>query len=209
MTIKITDNIPKPNITGNLSGYKNFIENSIANHSNSNITLNLSNFTGATNLTEVKITIDKDYIYTNNKTSGEMFFTANGGTNATNYDINITILKTRTNMTALTFNASGDMNVSMRYTDNNGTDTEIGTVNSNAANTMTVNYNDGSSATFTIGLKNGNRGSLWIKLTNSNGTTSFAVTVPKLNETKKLGYEYDATLNYTQGPVNIVRRIGR
>ncbi len=42
-----------------------------------------------------------------------------------------------------------------------------------------------------------------------NADTVWAATLPPISATKQLGYEYDATMNYTQGQVSLVKRIGK
>jgi hypothetical protein len=107
------------------------------------------------------------------------------------------------------FNESGTINVTIEYTDLNGTTVEEGSVFPDRTNTMRVEYIGGSSMTITIGTINGESGSLSMESTGIRAETAWTVVLPQVNATKKTGYEYDAMINYTQGPVNIFRRIGK
>jgi hypothetical protein len=119
------------------------------------------------------------------------------------------VLSERQNVTPFVFNSSGDLNVTIRYTDLNGTDVESGTVFSDMANDFRIDYANGSRLDITVGLKAGNPGSLWIEATDANASTSCSVLLPKLDADYKKGYEYDATLVYSQGKVKKSGRIGR
>lgn len=205
--IAVTDSIPKGNISSALSTYGNFLNQSVADQTHSSINANFSNLTSGV----LTVYINRDYLYTNNEYAGEMEFTApgGGGTNATSYDINVTVLKTRSSISPFNFNNSGNLNITLRFTDLNGTDIESGSVFSTSSNVFSVSFSDGSSASVSVGLNNGSSGSLVIRTANANGAASWYVLLPPLNETKKMGYQYDATLNYTQDRINIFRRIGR
>ncbi len=204
-TITIIDTLHGYNHSAEIFRYDTFLRGEVASRTASNITTNF------TNMSDGMITtfINEDYIYTNNHSSNESIFTKSEGTGATSYEINVTITAVRSDVMHMEFDEDGTMNVTIQYTDLNGTDTEEGQVLPDAVNTMRIDYVGGSSLTITIGSVDGNSGSLRMKSEDIKTETSWAVILPQINETKKLGYEYDAYIGYTQGRVSKQGRIGK
>jgi hypothetical protein len=203
--VTLTDSINGDNHSSEINAYSTFLASEVAARTASNITANFTNLSSGM----IRLFIDEDYVYTNNHTSNESLFTRANGTNATSYDINITITAVRTNITHMAFNDNGTMNVTIRYIDLNGTGTEQGRVFPNQGNTLTLFYVGGGSVTLTIGPESGNSGSLKINTVGIGADTAWSVVLPPLNATKKMGYEYDATIDYIQGNVEKRCRIGK
>lgn len=195
----ISDRIPQQNFSAELSDYEGFLEDEIAEELNIYVDANFSNISS--------MTINEDYVYTNE--NNEMLFTASPGTGASAYYVNITVFETRKNLTSFDFNSSGDLNVTIFYSDLNGTVTDSGKVFSDGGNDFKAEYVGGGSLRVEIGNKNGNDGSLFVNAPYVISGVSFFAVLPPINETKRLGYEYDVPMGYSQGKINISRLIGK
>ncbi|MBU1020006.1 MAG: hypothetical protein KJ847_02230 [Firmicutes bacterium] len=203
--IRIIDTLSNYNYSSEIFRYDTFLRGEVASRTASNITTNF------TNMSEGMITlfINDNYIYTNNHSSNESVFTKIGGTDATSYEINVTITAVRSDVTHMEFDENGTINVTIQYTDINGTEIEEGQVLPNAVNIMEIDYASGSKLTITIGQINGEGGSFRMKSDSIATVASWTVTLPPINETEKLGYEYDAYIRYVQGRVSKQCRIGK
>ena len=202
--VQITDTLPKSNYSAQLNAYEAFIEGTLANRTRTTIDANLSNLRTGT----VTMRINQDYAYSAAPQGGEMSFTRSGGTNATAYYINISVVKSRVAYVPFTFNPSGDINVTVRYTDLNGTILASGAVLSSGTDFMQVTHDVGS-VRVSFGRKSGNNGAVWTNATNVSASLSMLATLPPLNSSKRLGYSYDDTLSYQQGKVSIFRNLGK
>jgi hypothetical protein len=203
--ISINDTLASMNQSANITAYGAFLSSQVANTTASSITTNFTNISSGI----TRLYIDQNYVYTNNFTSNEMLFTAPGGTNATVYNVSFTTSGVRSAVAPMTFNASGNLNVTLSYTDSNGTGTETGIVSGNQTNQLIVTYANGSTITVTVGLKNGNSSSLDILANGINATISWNATLPPLSTSTEPGYAYDAIINYTQGQVSWIGRVGK
>jgi hypothetical protein len=200
----ISDTVPKPNYTANLTAYESFLESTYANQTHAYIDVNFSNMSNALDLE-----INEDYRYTNDIADGDMLFTSSGGTGATAYFVNITVDEYRANLTLPDFNSSGDINLTLMYVDLNGTRTDSGKVFSHKADRLDVEFDGGGSLQLDIGPAAGNRGSLSLETDNVTAQVSWYVILPPIDGDKKFGYEYDATMEYVQGKVSMSRNIGK
>ncbi len=205
MEIGIKDTLHGVNHSAQISSYKSFISDEVASMAASNITLNLTNMSNGM----VAVFINGDYEYSNNHTSNESVFTRKGGTGATLYEINLTTTAVRANTTDMEFDTGGTLNVTIRYTDLNGTVIEEGAVFPNHAHLLRVEYASGSSLEVEVGPQSGNDGSLRIQSKGISTEVSWAAVLPPINETMKMGYEYDATIEYVQGKAAKRCRIGK
>ncbi len=202
--IRFVDTVPSRNFSSGLAAYESFLEGTMANETHASIDVNLSMLTPE----DSAVVINDDYTYSH-ENGDTMLFTSAGSTGATYYDINITVVEARLNVTHLTFNPGGDMNVTLRYNDLNGTVTESGTLNSNVENVFYVNYTDGGELRVEIGKADGSDGGLLVKAEDVDAYLIFFVALPPPDETKSIGYEYDATMDYVQGDMRVRRGIGK
>ena len=203
LRIWIADTLPNENFTSALSAYQEFLEDEVANATNSRISANFSRLRPE----NMSFAIDERYNYTIE--SGDMIFTAPGGTGATEYNVVVTTDGRRDTITWFGFNSSGDMNVSVTYTDLNGTVIESGTVHSDVVNKILVSYEGGHNLQVTLGNVKGEDGSLRIEPAGVNSTFRFSVRLPPINESQRKGYSYDADLDYSQGRVGKISKIGK
>lgn len=205
MTLTVNDRLQDYNYSAEISAYERFLIGEVADRTASNISANFTNLTDGT----IKLFINEDYAYTNNHSKNETVFTRSGGTGAASYDITITITAIRGEVTHMTFNDSGTLNVTIRYTDLNGTDIEEGTIFPDQSNRLKIDYVGDKSMTITIGPKDGNDGSFVMKSTGIAADVAWIAVLPPLDGNKKQGYEYDGYVRYVQGPVSLIRRVGK
>ncbi len=203
--VSITDTLHSYNHSADILAYESFIEEEVAERTTSGIDANFSNMTGGT----MRVFINGDYEYVGDEGGSRVRFFRDGGSGASSYEINVTVYSVRENVTHMQFNESGTMNVTIRYTDLNGTGVEQGSVFPDQDNYFAVGYPNGTGIAVTAGIMGGNPGSLAISASGTWAEASFTVILPPLNATRKLGYEYDATIDYSQGPVSVSRRIGK
>ncbi|MBU0592051.1 hypothetical protein KKF81_05020 [Candidatus Micrarchaeota archaeon] len=205
--IWISDSVPGENYSSKLSEYEDFLETTFANQAHATINADFSNMSSDS----LVLTINENYVYRNNISTSEVFFSSNEeSTDAMAYYINITVLKIREELAGFTFDPDGDMNVTVRYTDYNGTYEESGTVYSNQINTFQADYADGEYMELNAGSKNSKYGTLWIQATeNTTASFSYYVVLPAQEEDDKINYKYNATLDYVQGKISMNRAIGK
>ncbi|MDD5340017.1 MAG: hypothetical protein PHV13_02085 [Candidatus ainarchaeum sp.] len=205
MNVTVADTLHAANHSAAVLAYGTFLESEVAGRTSSNITTNLSNISGGA----MRVFINEDYVYLNNHSSGEVLFTRAGGTNATSYEINFTVYSIRQNITHMDFNSSGTLNVTIRYTDLNGTGTEQGSVFPGQANQFVVGYPNGTSMAVTVGLAGGEPGSLRMEGGGAYADFAWTAALPRLDPSKRRGYAYDATIEYVQGAVAKRTRFGK
>lgn len=198
------DVIPSENFTADLSEYESFLEGTIANETHASIDVNVSALTPE----NMEVTINEDYSYIRDQ-NDTVLFVSSGGTGATFYGINITVVETRANVTPFSFSPGGDLNVTLMYSDLNGTITESGTVFSDAVNVFWVNYSGGGELIIEVGKVSGSDGGFSVEAEDVDADLNLFVSLPPLDASKKMGYEYDATMDYLQGDMWISRRIGK
>jgi hypothetical protein len=203
--VTVADTIHPFNHSAEILAYSAFLEGEVAERTASNISANFTNITGG----EMRVFINEDYTYVNDHADGSARFSRAGGTGAAGYEINVTVYSVRQNVSHMAFSENGTMNVTIRYTDLNGTEVESGSVFADMPNSFTVNYPDGTSLNVDVGLAGGNPGSLKISSAGAIAETAFTATLPRLDAKTKRGYEYDAVISYSQGPVVISRRLGK
>jgi hypothetical protein len=204
MVIALSDTLHDANHSTDIYLYKAFMEGSVSGATASNISLNITNLTSGT----IRLFINEDYNYTNDHSINESFFTKDNGTGATSYSINITVSGARTNITHMAFNDSGTINVTIMYSDLNGTGVESGKVFPNQQSAFRLDYGS-NSMVVTLGSINGNSGSLRMKSTGIRADTSWTAVLPRQNPAKRVGIEYDAAISYSQGKVRKAGRIGK
>ncbi|MBU0532414.1 hypothetical protein KKB44_02880 [Candidatus Micrarchaeota archaeon] len=197
MIITIEDIIPKENVSGELSNYENFVD---AMMTNAQLDLNFSNMSST-------MIINEDYYYETEEEA--MLFTSSPATDAIEYQINVSVFGTRTNYTGFAFNESGDLNVSLRYTDLSGTITESGAIFSNQLNRFEVYYGNESFVYIDVGDVGGGDGSLQITTQNAGASFRWNVMLPLPEEDNRIGYQYDATVDYVQDNIRLTRMIGK
>jgi len=201
----ISDSLHDYNHSADMIRYGDFLASEVAAQTSSNISANLTNITSGT----ITLYIDEDYVYTNNHTINESIFTRDGGTGATDYSVNLTVTAVRSNITHMPFNSSGTMNVTIQYTDLNGTGIEQGSVFPNVRTTLELDYAGGGIVYVTVGPQGGNSGSLLLQARGIGADVSWSAKLPAINSSKRLGYQYDATIDYYQGAVSKHSRIGK
>jgi len=205
MKITIADTLHDRNHSAEILAYEEFLTGEVASRTASNISTDFTNLTSG----EIKLFINEDYVYSNDHDDRALLFTRQGGTGASSYDVHFIITAVRSNVTHMAFDENGTLNVTIHYTDLNGTGVEQGKVFADQANSFKVDYADGSSMIVTAGQAAGNNGSLKMEAGGINADVSWSAVLPPIDPEKKMGYEYDATITYLQGKVSKHSRIGK
>ena len=191
--IYIGDSLPKSNFTARLQSYKDFVEERMLNQTNANISLDFSSLTDG----ELEVATMDSYAYINNYSSSEentvFFYKNENDTGVYEYYINITTSEFRESVNNFNWNPSGSINVTLVYTDNNGTTTTSGRLRPNIANEFEIEYENGGEIEITIG-RNFNDGEFVMRT--QNVSTTFNL-VAVLDPQSDLVIGYYATLNYT------------
>ncbi|MEW6722955.1 MAG: hypothetical protein AB1324_06860, partial [Candidatus Micrarchaeota archaeon] len=195
--VRLSDSLHDADHSGELAAYGDFLSGELSSRTASEIRANLSNISGG----KVTVFINDAYIYTNDHLTNTTLFTRDGGTGASAYDINVTVTAVRANVTEMAFDEDGTMNVTVRVTDLNGTEVFQGAVLPDGANELTVEYANGARVAVSAGRKGGNDGSLEIESSGIGAAFAFEALLPPQNETERIGYEYDAMIDYAQGGI--------
>ena len=201
--ILILDVVPSENFSDDLSDYENFLEGTVANETHTSLDVNLSAITPE----DFVVTINEDYTYAheNNDTA---IFTSSGATGATSYQVNITVIETRANLSSFAFDPGGDLNVSLVYSDLNGTKIENGMVRSNGNDEFIVNYTNGGELRMEVGRVDGSDGGFSVEAEDVEASLRLFVMLPPLDGTEKMGYGYNATMEYLGEDVRVSRKTG-
>ena len=140
LNIRVADSVPRSGNGGQLSALKSYVEGDLADSLHADISVNTSQVDNSS----LRVALADSFAYENGKNgTREVFFgtiTNASSTGATRYSLNISVNEFRRSVGAFTFIPGGDMNVTIRYTDKNGTVESSGKLNSNAPNTMTFDY---------------------------------------------------------------------
>ena len=202
-SIMIGDTMGKANFTTGITNYKNLVETNFSARAHANITINISNITDG----RYEMMIDRfQYVYNyTNSSSNEILFGAVNGTiaNITYYQINVTTSKSRALRIPFLPSVAGDIIVTLLYNDNNGTDTEVTTLDSTILSVSSILYTDNTSININVGNPT-SPGQLQITDFGVSPIFSFTASFPLDNKTT-LSPSYQALLNYTQGKIT---RIG-
>ncbi len=196
--VLISDTMPKANFSNTLAIYKNYLETNFSSRIHANVSLNTSNITDGT----YELMVDRfqySFNYTNSSSNSIIFSAISGSAGITNYDVNISISKTRLSRTAFVNNPAGDINVTLTYTDSSGTVTETRTLMSNTLATSSITYTDNS----TVGINVGSVASPGqLQITDNSASPAFTFVASfTLNNATRLFPYYNSLLNYTQGNV--------
>jgi hypothetical protein len=183
--------VPNSNYTTELRAYENFIEGPLANKTNTAIEANFSNMTRGTLAMDIS-----GYEYENRYDRGEMYF---GGTGAQEYTINVSVFKSRGNITKMNSTA-GDLNISLRYTDLAGSLVETVTIKSNETNVFRADYDDGGYIEIRAGRNRAEDGTILILTNNAEADVSWSAMLPA--PAGRVGYAFDATMSYSQGGIS-------
>jgi hypothetical protein len=197
------DSFPKSAFQSQLASYVDFVERNLSQVVHATIDINESNLTDS----QLEISIMDNYLYENNYSKNTVLFgsaNSSAGTDASAYIINITTVQYRFSVQPFSF-GSGDMNVTVKYSDLNGTVSENGLLQSAAQNKMIINYyygNASSQLEITLG-KTGNRtGALYVEGVNATVAFSVQATLPIQNASVPVSYKYGALINYAQSNIN-------
>jgi hypothetical protein len=204
LRIAISDSNPRPGITSDLNSMKTYVENNLADSIHASISANISEVNNGS----IEATLANNFVYRNEDSTVSFHPKINNtSTGATNYWINISVNEIRNTVNDFSFGGSG-MNITLRYTDQNGTVETSGEVNPNAQNKFWITYGENETKRIDITLGNiapGNNtwdGSLKIDNTNASIDFSFDAELPLQNSTTQNKIVLPLPMNYTQGSIH-------
>lgn len=198
LSLDVSCSVPNKNYTDELEEYENFLEGSFASRANALIDANFSNLSQGALLMEIA-----GYEYENRYDSGEMFF---GGTGAGAYVINASVFKHRGNITQMN-STGGDLNISLRYTDLNGSMVQTVTIKSNESNVFRADYGAGEYIEIRAGRNRGQDGTILIITDNADADVSWSADLPE--PAGRVGYAFDATMSYSHAGISKKAKIGK
>ncbi|MFH1255981.1 MAG: hypothetical protein V1494_01680 [Candidatus Diapherotrites archaeon] len=141
-----------------------------------------------------------------------LFHKPSSSTNATAYDLNVSVNAFSDYYIPWAWNPSGDLSVSFRYSDQNSLSSinYSGKVDSSIQNNFTFHYNDGTQLVVSVGAIGSSLKALRLSKTfsanSSRATYSFNAFLPADNRKPFYAF-YDADLNYSQLDVNSFSKI--
>lgn len=203
LRIRVSDTLPKANFSNDLEKYREFIENNFSSTIHANVSANFSEIEDGT----LELFLLDGYLYNHSYVGdNEVLFGTtenNGKTNAIHYEINITVQRYRQSIQSFSWSPIGDMNVTITYTDKNGTVQSEGLLHSSLENTFkaTLVSNDTRTIEISLGKINQREGAFWIKDSDASAVFSFLVELPLNNASVPASYQYNSILNYTQGNI--------
>jgi hypothetical protein len=200
--VVIRDTMDPFNRSVNIGQFENYIENYFADATHSAISLNFSNISDEI----IRVYLNERCTYTNNHEDPEIIFTPDSDAMASAYEINFTTPKVRLNISKPGNDVGGDIEVTLHYTDLNGTEDDTVTLNSDENNTYRIEYVDGTNIQIMVGMIDG---SVVITSSTKNtiGTLVLTAVLPTPEVDTRIGYCYDAQINYVQGDVRKVTQI--
>jgi hypothetical protein len=208
MTIWISDSAPRPGIAGKLNSLKTFVEDDLADSLHADISVNTTNVSSG----YVEATIAQSYVYESGRNGSQevaLHPLVNGSSlDADEYWLNFTINEYRNTVDAFNF-PGGDLNVTVRYTDRNGTVVISGGMNPNVENRMSITYGENETEWIEIILGEVDEvegfewdGSLWMNTSNTTSASfAFAAKLPLASTNETSLIELQIPMNYTQGGI--------
>lgn len=204
----VADSVPRPGIGSKLNSMKAYAENDLADSLHADISVNISNVDDGS----IEMKMLDGFIYDNslNGTQEVLFrpIANTSSTGATDYWVDVSVNEYRNKVTEFGWDPGGAMNVTVRYTDKNGTVELFGPLDPDEDNTLRITY--GVNETEWIELKMGRiqpgtsqyDGSLFINMSNTTSASfSFAADLPlQPSDTSNL-MVFPIPMNYSQGGV--------
>jgi hypothetical protein len=207
-TIWVSDTLPRQVNQTQLSGLQSYAQGQLAYSQHAVITMDTSQVLN----NSLSLLMMDDFMFqsTLNNSPTMVFRSLGNGssTNATSYNITISVADNRSSVSGFTF-PGGTLNVTLAYTDNNGTVVTGGSLNPSALNHFSINYASGVRADIYIGMvsQNGSsyNGALMMDLgndiTNETAAYSFSAQLPPQPSSSHDVMVFPVQMTYTQGDV--------
>lgn len=206
--IRITDSTPRSGIGSKLNPLKSFVEGDLADSIHADISVNISNVNNGS----LQLKLLDNFVFENGMNgSREVMFrpvTNDSSTGATEYWLNFSINEYRNTVNEFGWDAGGDVNVTVLYTDKNGTVEISGSLDPDEANTLRITYGENETEEIDVNIGrvqlNGNQydGALWMNMSNSTSATfAFAVELPLQPSNASNLMVFPIPMNYSQGGV--------
>ncbi len=202
--VYIADYLPRQSNSSQISGLKTFAEGSLANSMHAQISVNTTQVQSSA----LSVSLMDNYFFesTMNNNSTMVFRSAENAssTNATQYNITFSVSDFRTSVSDFSYSGNGSMNVTIIYSDKNGTASTSGSLNPNAANHFVIDYVSGKADIIIGRVDRGSshhNGALMMNLTNESATYSFTAEVPVPSKDASSLIVFPIPMTYTQGGI--------
>jgi hypothetical protein len=205
LRINIADSLPRGGIGSELNTLKSYVEDELADSLHADISVNITKV----NNKKLDLVIANGFLYNSSNYSFTFRPIANASSSgATNYSLNFSVNEYRNTVNDFGWDAGGAMNVTVRFTDKNGTVETSGLLDPDEANTLTVTYGENETENVEVNIgrvsKNGNYydGALWMNLSNSTSTSfSFSANLPLQPTNASNRMVFPIEMDYSQGGV--------
>lgn len=189
VNITFSENLPKSNLSSQLTSYKNLIENNYGVLNNANFSLNTSTYQDGDY--ELKF---YGWLYNVSYLNESVSFSRNSisANDVQGYVVNVTVAKSRQTFTNFVLNPGGQTNITFLYNDLNGTTNLAGNIDTTSNNTATMVYSDNSSITIII-----NNDIFLLSANNVSFPFSFTSAM-KVNQNFSKSLSVPVYFNYTQ-----------
>ncbi|MEM4389351.1 MAG: hypothetical protein QXG98_01675 [Candidatus Micrarchaeia archaeon] len=205
LRVVLQGSFAEPPSAADFTAYASFLSSNYSNLTNSNLSLDVSRL--ADGAAEVFFTHGLLFRYAYTGASKSAILSAlSGDTNASSYEVNVSVDANRQAYEPWSSSPAGDLNVTLRIVDRNGILTSTVTLNRNASNVYTIAYQGGSLA-IRAGKIGTTNGALEVNPSgNIVGRTRYAVlaSLPPGDVSASVRYWWNAWLNYS-GPGNVSR----
>jgi len=210
-TIKILDKLPADTNKLQLVDYNAFVDANYSSQQNANIEIDVSSLVDGKTELLFSNSLQYDYSYSSDPTID--FYKPSADTEVLTYDINININDSSIVVTPWTWqDITGDINVNLNFVDENVLN-EVhysGKLDSTIENTYQWGYSGAAGDDFSIkiGSISGNSKALQLIESIDDPSSQAGVTVQAtISSPSSLKWYYNGDLNYTQGDVNVNRKI--
>jgi hypothetical protein len=204
-TFSVSDTLPRQIDSAGLSGLKSYAEGQFAAALHANITLNTTQVEN--NSLDLRVMDGFVFQSTMDNASSMVFrgLANESSTNATEYVVTLFINDYRSSVVDFNYVEDGPLNVTVRYSDRNGTDQTTGSLDPNAENHLVINYDYGE-ADIVIGKVPGNGthydGALMMDLANERAMYSFSADLPLQPANSSNLIVFPVRMAYTQDGVS-------
>jgi len=212
ITVRIADRVPRQDVSDALNELRSFIAINLSQLTHANISAN----TPLVNGSYIEVLAADRFSYKNGINNERKFFFGRvpGSTGVRDYQLNISVEDYRSAEMPFTWDPAGDVNVTVYYTDYNGTDLARGTLRSNSSNHFSLSYGNGSTLDLTVGRINLDGswcdGAILMNVTNSTEAAfTLAAELPSQPSDSVSLFVFPVQLTYSQDGIYKAANVSR
>lgn len=201
--ISVSDTLPRRMDASQLYGLKYYAEGQLANSQHATINMNITQVENGS----LDVRMMDNFVFQSTMNSSSMLFRSlvnESSTNATSYIVTIFVNDYRNSSSDFSYVQGGAVNVTVRYTDWNGTRETSGSLNSDVENHLVIEYSTGK-ADIVIGRVEQNGScyydALQMNITNEIAAYSFSAQLPPQLPGSSSLIVFPVQMVYAQGGV--------